>query len=77
MRIGEKCDFEQHSYGFATFFNVGGVIFVTVKGMFFRCFFECIVKLYFFGFWSKFGCNLSAKRGPKLVKKTMKIYVDF
>ena len=26
LRIGEKCDFEQHSQRFAIFFNVGGVI---------------------------------------------------
>ena len=31
LRIHAKCDFEQHSKRFATFFNVGGVIFPSWK----------------------------------------------
>ena len=47
------------------------------KGYIFQLFFECVFRSYFFAFWTKFWCNLGAKRDPKLVKKSMKIYVDF
>ena len=48
LRICEKCDFEQPSYGFALFFDFRRVDFSTLKGVFFSCFLEHDFKTYFF-----------------------------
>ena len=48
LRIGEKCDFEQPSNGFAIFFDFRRVDFRPEKVYFFSCFFEGDFKTYFF-----------------------------
>ena len=62
---------------FCYIFRLSEGRFSTLKVVFFRCFFECDFKTYFFRFL--LGCllTLKARWEPKLMKKLMKIYADF
>ena len=73
LRICEKCDLEQSSYRFATFFDFRRVDFRLEKVNFSDVFSKAILRRTFFGFWMDFGSKLEAKWEPKLMKKPMKI----
>ena len=59
LRIGEKCDFEQPSNGFAIFFDFRRVDFRPEKVYFSVVFSKAILRRTFFDFWLKFDRNWS------------------
>ena len=57
LRICEKCDFEQPSYGFTTLFDFRRVDFRPLKVYFSDVFQRCFQDVLFFDFGSKLGPN--------------------
>ena len=59
FQICEKCDFEQHSYGFATFFEFGSLDFRSQKVYFSDVFPKSLLRRIFFDFGWIFGATWS------------------
>ena len=64
LRVCEKCDFEQPSYGFAIFFNFKRVDFRPQNAYFSVVFSKMLWRRSFFDFRSKFGPNWGPNGSP-------------
>ena len=67
LRVCEKCDFEQPSYGFAIFFNFKRVDFRPQNVYFSEMFSRPRFGLIFDRFWNGFGSKLGAKMESKSI----------
>ena len=68
LRICEKCDFEQPSYGFAIFFDFRRVDFQPQKVDFSNVFSKMLSRGIFFDFGSKLGPNSMPNGSPNRIK---------
>ena len=73
LRICEKCDFEQPSCGFTTFFDFRRVDFRLQKVYFSDVFSKMLSRRTFFRFWVEIGTKIVVKWEPTSIKKSMKI----
>ena len=69
LRICEKCDFEQPSYGFAIFFDFRGVDFRPQNAYFSDVFSKMLSRRIFVRFSVEIGTKFDAKWEPKSIKK--------
>ena len=77
LRICEKCDFEQPSYGFAIFFTFRRVDFRPQKLYFSDVFQRCFQDVFFFDFGSKLGPNSTPDGSPNRLKNQWKSNLIF
>ena len=68
LRVCEKCDFEQPSFGFAIFFDFKRVEFRPQNVYFSKMFSRARFGLIFDGFWDGFSSKLGAKMESKSYK---------
>ena len=66
LRVCEKCDFEQPSYGFAIFFDFKRVDFRPQKLYFPGAFSKMLLRHLFFLFWVEIWTKLDAKMGAQI-----------
>ena len=77
LRICEKCDFEQPSYGFAIFFDFKRVDFRPQKVYFSDVFSKMLSRRIFFDFRSKLGPNSMPNGSPNRLKNQWKSSLIF
>ena len=66
LRVCEKCDFEQPSYGFAIFFDFKRVDFRPQKLYFSGAFARILLRRPFSRFWVEIWTKLDAKMGAQI-----------